>query len=577
MDFVKGYKVQENSDGSGYTIVFFLDQNYTEFADEFGPHNLHSGQTNDNIKEFVKQRFPDKKITKVKFFVGSLLIMSFVLTANPAAAQTVTDSSPQQSDVENVHIVQSGETLSHIAKAYHTTVDQLKSINKLRTDTIYAGQAIKVPVSYTQNTVSYQVKSGDTLSGIAKQYHTTVDQIKQTNQLTSDVIYVGQSLTIPTNQGEAPTPAQPDVADTQDHVVSAGESLSLLAKNYNVSVQAIKSANNLSSDTIYVGQTLTIPTRQTETPTPSQPDMTDTRNHVVSAGESLSLLAKNYNVSVQAIKSANNLTSDTIYVGQHLKIPIAGSQDSALNYTVKAGDSLSEIARDYNVTVQQIQSANQLSGTTIYVGQNLMIPTAQQAPSPPPASSGNLAQGVEGPEVTTLQTDLKALGYFNEQATGYFGTVTEGSVKNFQRDYGLKETGVVDNQTQSQIDHAIVKHRLVSDLNSYTGVPYVWGGTSPSGFDCSGFVYFMFNKHGVDMTRSTSSALYNMGTKVSRSDLQPGDLVYFAVNRSGTISHVGFYTGNNSFVSATSSKGIWEYSMDNNYWSKYYVGANRIY
>ena len=79
------------------------------------------------------------------------------------------------------------------------------------------------------------------------------------------------------------------------------------------------------------------------------------------------------------------------------------------------------------------------------------------------------------------------------------------------------------------------------------------------------------------MNRTTSRDLYNIGTPVDTAHLQPGDLVFFAVNEPGVISHVGIYIGNNQFISATSSKGIWTYSLGNSFWSQYYVGAHRVY
>ncbi|MGZ4134532.1 MAG: stalk domain-containing protein [Tumebacillaceae bacterium] len=127
--------------------------------------------------------------------------------------------------------------------------------------------------------------------------------------------------------------------------------------------------------------------------------------------------------------------------------------------------------------------------------------------------------------------------------------------------------------------HQLIRNQIVADAQKYLGVPYKWGGTSPTtGFDCSGFVNFMFTTHGVTgIPRTTSGDLYNRGPKVSKDKLLPGDLVYFAINQPGVISHVGFYIGNNQFISATSSKGIAIATMDNPYWAPHYVGANRVY
>lgn len=113
---------------------------------------------------------------------------------------------------------------------------------------------------------------------------------------------------------------------------------------------------------------------------------------------------------------------------------------------------------------------------------------------------------------------------------------------------------------------------VVDASQNYLGVPYQWAGTSPSGFDCSGFVQYVYRQQGVNLPRS-STAMYNQGSRVVR--LQPGDLVFF--NTSGTgVSHVGIYIGNNQFISATSSYGVHIDSLSNSYWGPRYVGAKRL-
>ncbi|MFY0545150.1 C40 family peptidase [Brevibacillus sp. H7] len=116
---------------------------------------------------------------------------------------------------------------------------------------------------------------------------------------------------------------------------------------------------------------------------------------------------------------------------------------------------------------------------------------------------------------------------------------------------------------------------LMSTVKELYGVPYKSAGTSKKGFDCSGFTRYVFQSLGVELPRS-SAAQYGVGTKVSRKDLQPGDLVFFNTN-GRSISHVGIYIGNNTFVHSASGKGIVNTKLtDPYYWSKRYVGAKRI-
>lgn len=117
---------------------------------------------------------------------------------------------------------------------------------------------------------------------------------------------------------------------------------------------------------------------------------------------------------------------------------------------------------------------------------------------------------------------------------------------------------------------------IISYGKKFMGVPYVWGGTSPSGFDCSGFTQYIFkNAAGISIPRTTDQQ-YNIGTSVAKSDLQPGDLIFYKNTYKQGISHVGVYAGNNMVLNATSSNGIDLVSMDNPYWGPKYAGAKRV-
>ncbi|PRO67219.1 NlpC/P60 family protein [Alkalicoccus urumqiensis] len=117
---------------------------------------------------------------------------------------------------------------------------------------------------------------------------------------------------------------------------------------------------------------------------------------------------------------------------------------------------------------------------------------------------------------------------------------------------------------------------IISSGESQLGTPYQWGGTSTSGFDCSGFTGYAFSKAGVDLPR-TAQQQYGVGDYVSRSNLQPGDLVFFSESRStSSITHNGIYIGNNQMIHSSSSQGVSIASLSNSYWSPRYVGAKRV-
>ncbi|MEV2380838.1 NlpC/P60 family protein [Paenibacillus larvae] len=114
------------------------------------------------------------------------------------------------------------------------------------------------------------------------------------------------------------------------------------------------------------------------------------------------------------------------------------------------------------------------------------------------------------------------------------------------------------------------KKSIVSKATGQVGVPYLWGGSSPSGFDCSGLVTYIFKQQGINLPR-TSSGMYGVGTSVSNPE--QGDLVFFA--NGGKVFHVGVYVGGNRFISATDD-GVKIDSLGNSYWNKYYIGAKKV-
>ncbi len=155
-----------------------------------------------------------------------------------------------------------------------------------------------------------------------------------------------------------------DGDDIITYVVKRGDTLYGIAKQYNTTVDALKRLNQLTSNTIQVGQKLKIPNPSTET---------DYINYTVVKGDTLYSIAKRYETTVAAIKQLNNLSSDDLAINQVLKIPL--KEQTYFNYVVKSGDTLYKLAKTYNTTVDVIQKLNGLDSTILTIGQVLKIPT----------------------------------------------------------------------------------------------------------------------------------------------------------------------------------------------------------
>ena len=383
------------------------------------------GTTVNNLKQI-------NNLSSNVIYVGQVLKLK--QQSNSTSNQT-----PQSTT--DTYTVQSGDTLWGIANTHDTTVNNLKQINDLTSDTIYVGQVLKLKQqsNSTSNqtpqstTDTYTVQSGDTLWGIANTHDTTVNNLKQINDLTSDTIYVGQVLKLKqrsTTQQESSQPSQSNSSDF--YTVKAGDSLWKIAMGNDLTVSHLKQMNNLTTNTIYVGQQLRIKEGQTNSQASQSNSQTNQSSqnagtYTVKAGDTLWGIANDYDTTVNALKQNNHLSSDTIYVGQVLSLgqtastgshsqSTASTQSSTSDgtYTIKSGDTLWSIANANDMTVAQLKQKNDLSNDTIYVGQTLNVSSTKSASATSTASttytvkSGDSLWQIASANGTTVN-QLKAL------------------------------------------------------------------------------------------------------------------------------------------------------------------------
>lgn len=203
---------------------------------------------------------------------------------------------------ENVYIVQKGDTLYSVAMANNTTVDELKKANNLTSNILSTGQLLKIPSALLPES-TYIVKKGDSLYSIANKYNTTVDELKRINNLTSNILSIGQVLKLPSDKVSDVEKEE----NTINYTVQKGDSLYSIARKYSTTIDKIKDLNNLTTNLLSIGQVLLIPT-----------DTNLETTYTVQKGDSLYSIAKKYNTTVDRLKQLNNLKSNLLSIGQIL-------------------------------------------------------------------------------------------------------------------------------------------------------------------------------------------------------------------------------------------------------------------
>lgn len=376
--------------GEGAEVVYALRN-----SDELAKTVLDSiGQEGQATRKYYQRRLPSDP-SKDYYFIHRLTgrtqpllieygfidntndlrkLQSNLLTYGEAVVRAIAEytntpyTSPEGVE-SNVYVVQRGDTLYSIANKLNVTVAELKAANNLTSNLLNIGQRLIIPTTTPPNQsedyVTYEVQRGDSLYSIARQFNTTVNDLINFNQLSSTNLSIGQKLLIPV------TNAVPE-GTTKYYEVQRGDSLYSIANKFDVTVDDIIRANNLSSTILQIGDRLIIPNySNVEDIVPPSNDSSDLLVYTVQSGDSLYSIAKKFNITVSEIKNANNLTSNLLTIGQQLFIP---AETGYIVYYVQSGDNLYDIARRYNTTVSEIKNINNLTGNLLTIGQVLQIP-----------------------------------------------------------------------------------------------------------------------------------------------------------------------------------------------------------
>ncbi len=319
------------------------------------------------------------------------------------------------------------------------------------------------------------------------------------------------------------------------YTVVKNDTLWGLSKKYGVSVSDLKKANGISGHLIYVGQKLQIPTKSTKatknakTSTSTSTVDTTSTTHTVVKGDTLWSLAKKYGVSVSTLMKANNLSSSTILIGQSLNLR-AGMTAYGVNgvTTGSSSTAASTNTASSTSTTASSQAPKAKKSTTTNTSSNSNTSTSANTQSQSTASNSSAS--------TTTNTNTAAS---NANTTSSTNTAASSSQAVSQAPTASTSTATT---TASASASAITSYAL-----TFLGVPYVWGGTTPSGFDCSGLVQYVYSHFGINLGRTTYTQQY-AGTKISVASAQAGDLYFWGSY--GSAYHVAIALGGGQYVMA---------------------------
>ncbi len=342
--------------------------------------------------------------------------------------------------------------------------------------------------------ISYTVRKGDTLQGISKKYNISVSEIKESNRLKSSKLSVGSKLSLPHSEKK-----------------HRNREAAHSAKKYSSKHQVSNKPAAEITETV----------------------------HIVKKGDTLTSVARKYGITVNELRSANNLRKGKLKVGQQISIK---SKSHAPNtYVARRGDTVRKVAKRFGLSGNDLKEINGLKGNSLKAGQKIYLAKIN---------------------VETKEETSKTYGIPAEKNNP---TVTSARLEE------VKELST----SEDVLAELSIQERLVLFAKKLLHLPYRFGGNGAFGLDCSGYVQKVYGYIGQDIPRSAREQ-YNLGETIDKDDLATGDLVFFRTYASFP-SHVGIYLGNNLFIHASSlSKKITIDSLETPYYFRHFIGAKRI-
>lgn len=381
---------------------------------------------------------------------------------------------------------------------------------------------------------------------------------------------------------------------SSSHKVSQGENDHTIARKYGVTVKQLHEANaGVKWEKLQIGQSLRVP-GQKGSKSPAKPTVKAPKpnaSHVVAEGESDWTIARKYNLTVAQLKAMNpGVSFEPLKLGSKVKVYTAPVK------VAKSKPAPKPVAKTAQRAPSKVASTKSNPSPVVTVK---LVSASANKPVMGQISTMNAAIG--GKDVSLRSAASEKSGKILTLQPGIVGRVVDSQSGWYRLMFTGGTTGWVNGKYLRNTDKAITPlptaprttqksprnvaslggsqtsagKDLIATALAQQGVRYVWGGTSRGGFDCSGFVQYVFRNHGISLPR-TAREQATRGSAVPRSQLRAGDCVFF-VTRGSYISHVGLYIGNDRFVHASSGGGrVRINKLSESYYSKRYAGARRM-
>ena len=490
-------------------------------------------------------------------------IQKIVLGAT-ASIGTLMGLSMGAAHADSVYTVKANDTLDKIAQANKISLTDLEKANKSisNPNLIFVNQKINIPNNSqlsvnTQNVTVYTIQAGDTLFGIAQKFGTDIQSIKADNNLASDTIYPGEQLKVKTNDNDEhqqQTIHIPDVhpevsAQTKTngtYTVQAGDSVYSVAKKHNMSVDELRDKNSMSkTDMLKPNSTIKVNNVSSNTSSSeSNKAQTSSSNNDLSSFSSVTQNAINEK-SKSTSNSINSMSQSTVTVKQDNVAHAATTpslQSSSVNKDVIASSSSASQSSTPGLKSSVKASEVNNSSQADYNSSSAAKVNSQNSTSTTDNQQANTqsSQATQTTQVQTQPVQQTPQSADNNQATQ---TATNNQQQN-QTQVAQTNTNESQQTNNSQDNKG---EQIVNYAEKYVGTPYVWGGTTPAGFDCSGFTQYVYNHNGYNIGRTTYDQCKE-GPHVDANQAQAGDLLFWGSDSAPY--HVGISMGGDQYIAA---------------------------